>query len=327
MAEYKSFSFDAASSSAEMTFGLRRVAVGAPACDAPPGAPEAHPATLRAATSISEAQRKFLRQLAGRSAGRIKEFGSIIETRMRDSLQVCVPAGDPISQRTSARRNTSPWDIEAGRATVAGMRLMIAPGSSRVLEKDPLMPVTDAKKKGSNRSGLIVCLAPNAGPASQPVGIPHAITGASEMPGREPCRRFRLTYGGEVGMRGMRLVVGLFAMTAAAATMSACSHADEAAGDVSPSNAIFVKVANNNFLDMDVYAVTNGVQTRLGMVTGNGTGSFVIDRSLGGQDVRIVATPIGGAGRATTGALSVSPGQTIDFRIGPVLSNSTVIIR
>lgn len=128
-------------------------------------------------------------------------------------------------------------------------------------------------------------------------------------------------------MRGMRLVVGLFAMTAAVTTASACSHADEAGGDVSPSNAIFVKIANNNFLDMNVFAVAQGVQTRLGMVTGNGSGSFVIDRSLGGSDVRIVAVPIGGSGRATTGGLAVSAGQTIDFRIGPVLSNSTVVIR
>lgn len=128
-------------------------------------------------------------------------------------------------------------------------------------------------------------------------------------------------------MRGLRLVIGLFAVTAALTTASACSHADEAAGDVSPSNAIFVKIANNNFLDMNVYSVVQGLQTRLGMVTGNGTGNFVIDRSLGGSDVRIIATPIGGSGRATTGSLAVSPGQTIDFRIGPQLANSTVIIR
>ncbi|MEP6494199.1 MAG: hypothetical protein ABJF01_16060 [bacterium] len=125
----------------------------------------------------------------------------------------------------------------------------------------------------------------------------------------------------------MRLVIGLFAAGTALTTATACSHTDEAAGDVSPSNAVFVKVSNNNYLDMDVFAVSRGVSTRLGMVTGNGSGSFVIDRSLGGSDVRIVANPIGGSGRATTGSLAVAPGQTIDFRIAPALGNSSVIIR
>jgi hypothetical protein len=54
----------------------------------------------------------------------------------------------PISQQTAARHSTSPWDIGPSRATVAGMSLMIARGSSRVLEKDAPVPVTDAKKKG-----------------------------------------------------------------------------------------------------------------------------------------------------------------------------------
>jgi len=128
-------------------------------------------------------------------------------------------------------------------------------------------------------------------------------------------------------MRGMRLVIGLIAAGAALTTATACSHTDEAAGDVSPSNAVFVKVANNNYLDMDVFAVIRGVSTRLGMVTGNGSGNFVIPNGVGASDVRIIANPIGANGRATTGALAVSPGQTIEFRIGPVLSNSSVIIR
>ena len=53
----------------------------------------------------------------------------------------------------------------------------------------------------------------------------------------------------------------------------------------------------------------------------------VINRSPGAADGHDRRDADGGSGRATTGSLAVTPGQTIDFRIGPVLSNSTVIIR
>lgn len=107
----------------------------------------------------------------------------------------------------------------------------------------------------------------------------------------------------------------------------ACSHTQEAGGEVAPARAIGLRVRNNNFLDMDVYAVSYGLATRLGTVTGNSSRNFVLDASLATQDLQIVATPIGGNGRASTGVVTIAPGQTIDFTIGSVLRNSTVTIR
>jgi hypothetical protein len=78
---------------------------------------------------------------------------------------------------------------------------------------------------------------------------------------------------------------------------------------------------------MDVYAVSDGLATRLGTVSGNGSRNFVLDASLASRDLRIVATPIGGNGRASTGAVTVAPGQTIDFTVGPEMRNSRVFIR
>lgn len=107
----------------------------------------------------------------------------------------------------------------------------------------------------------------------------------------------------------------------------ACSHTQEAAGEIAPTRAIGLRVRNDNFLDMDVYAVSDALATRLGTVTGNSSRNFVLDASLATQDLRIVATPIGGNGRASTGVVTVAPGQTIDFTIGSILQNSTVTIR
>jgi hypothetical protein len=127
-------------------------------------------------------------------------------------------------------------------------------------------------------------------------------------------------------MRSSRFLIALFA---ASATVSgaACSRTAQAAGDVVPATAIGLTVTNQNFLDMDVYAVSDGLATRLGTVNGNNTRSFSLHSSLATRDLRIVATPIGGNGRASTGEVLVSPGQTIEFRIGSILRNSSVSVR
>ena len=49
----------------------------------------------------------------------------------------------------------------------------------------------------------------------------------------------------------------------------ACSHTQEAAGEIAPTRAIGLRVRNDNFLDMDVYAVSDALATRLGTVTRN----------------------------------------------------------
>ena len=86
-------------------------------------------------------------------------------------------------------------------------------------------------------------------------------------------------------------------------------------------------VTNQNFLDMAQDAVSDGLATRLGTVNGNNSRIFTLNPSLAVRDLRIVATPIGGNGQASTGEVIVSPGQTIEFRIGSTLRNSSVSIR
>lgn len=126
-------------------------------------------------------------------------------------------------------------------------------------------------------------------------------------------------------VRGFVAGVSLVVVTGFAAT--ACTRTNEAAGTLAPANVVALHVQNNNFLDVDVFAVSQGVPTRIGTVTGNTARNFVVDGSLVTQDFRIVATPIGGSGQASTGAIIVSPGQTIDFIVGSTLRNSTVSIR
>ena len=129
-------------------------------------------------------------------------------------------------------------------------------------------------------------------------------------------------------MRRLRLSVGLLSIASALSMAGGCAHPGQASGDVAPVSAIGLRVRNDNFLDMDVYGISAGLATRLGTVTGNTTRNFVLDASMAdARDFSVVATPIGGNGRASTGNVAVSPGQLIDFTIGSALRNSSVVFR
>ncbi len=100
-------------------------------------------------------------------------------------------------------------------------------------------------------------------------------------------------------------------------------------GTIQPvAGAVAVHVVNNNFNDVDVYAVSEGVAHRLGTVTAASTSDFVMDPSYfpSGQ-LRLIAAPIGGNGRGSSGLLSVMAGQTIEFDVAPHLIDSMAVVR
>jgi hypothetical protein len=115
---------------------------------------------------------------------------------------------------------------------------------------------------------------------------------------------------------------------AAAMSVAACAHPNQLADeDATPDAPIGVRVQNQNFNDMDVFAVSGGMARRLGMVIGAGTGTFSLDPSYAVRPLYIVATPIGGFGRASTGQLNLAAGDTVEFTVGIRLANSGVLIR
>jgi len=126
----------------------------------------------------------------------------------------------------------------------------------------------------------------------------------------------------------MRRSVRLLLVLAVTVAAPACRSADPYALDqVRPDGATLV-VRNDNFADMDLYAVSSGLATRIGTVSGLSTQSFALSSTMiGGSDFRVVATPIGGNGRASTGALLVRGGSVIDFRIASVLNQSVGSVR
>jgi hypothetical protein len=110
-------------------------------------------------------------------------------------------------------------------------------------------------------------------------------------------------------------------------SMPACRSANPYAAGTQ-QNGVDLVVRNDNFADMDLYAVADGLPTRIGTVTGNSTQRFELSESMyRSTDLRIVGTPIGGNGRASSGPIQVGAGQTIYFSIAPVLRQSSVSVR
>lgn len=126
------------------------------------------------------------------------------------------------------------------------------------------------------------------------------------------------------------LVIALLAL-AAASGVSGCARAGRGAAlgnPISADSGVTLVVRNDNFADVDVWVISYGLPTRLGVVMGSTSQSFALDATVArAPDLRFVATPIGGNGRANSGPVLVQPGQTIDFRIGMRLRLSTVTVR
>lgn len=111
------------------------------------------------------------------------------------------------------------------------------------------------------------------------------------------------------------------------ASLAACSHKNSDEQPLPEPDPISVRVKNENFLDMNVAVVANGVSRRLGTVSGNAVATFRVPyKVVIGISVAITATPIGGRGQASTGGVNVSPGQVVEFRVAPVLRQSSVSV-
>lgn len=89
-----------------------------------------------------------------------------------------------------------------------------------------------------------------------------------------------------------------------------------------------VRVANQNYSDINVYVVQSGMRRRLGTVTGMSTQRFTLPRDipLETMDIRLLADPIGGTGTYLSPAVQVHPGQEMDLTVAAALHLSSLAV-
>jgi hypothetical protein len=93
-----------------------------------------------------------------------------------------------------------------------------------------------------------------------------------------------------------------------------------------PEGEIALSVTNHNYLDVVVYVVHHGVQTRVGTVTGSSSTVFSLPvRLLGqGREIQLLGDAIGSDAFARTDILVVQRGQYIEWTLETDLRRSSV---
>jgi hypothetical protein len=93
-----------------------------------------------------------------------------------------------------------------------------------------------------------------------------------------------------------------------------------------PEGEIALSVANHNYLDVVIYVLHDGQQTRIGTVTGSSSQLFYVPaRLLGiGREIRLLGDPIGSPDFARTEMLVVLAGQYIEWTLETDLRRSSV---
>ncbi len=108
------------------------------------------------------------------------------------------------------------------------------------------------------------------------------------------------------------LVLGLAhaepAVAAPADTIAAVDKADE---------VVTIRVVNQNWHAMRIYAIVEGRSVRLGTVTGLTTETLKIRKSLigFGTDLELVAFALGNRSAIYSGRINVFPGDQLEFRV------------
>jgi hypothetical protein len=89
-----------------------------------------------------------------------------------------------------------------------------------------------------------------------------------------------------------------------------------------------IRVENNNWLDMVVYAVMSGSRLRLGSVGTGSVADFKLPSGYGdGSGFRLIMDPIGAPAGYSTEFITVGPGGRIQLRVENNLALSSVMIR
>ncbi len=83
------------------------------------------------------------------------------------------------------------------------------------------------------------------------------------------------------------------------------------------SDRTTVRVVNDNWNDITVYAFRNGYRRRLGTVTSFTNRVFALPRAflIPSSDLRLIADPIGPRGTYASEALVVSAGDVVEWRL------------
>src|SRR5258705_1517082 len=118
------------------------------------------------------------------------------------------------------------------------------------------------------------------------------------------------------GARRGRMIVMMACLALAGACSLNKNDPDEMAEPVPPTR---LRIENQAFLDMTIYAYRGSQRIRLGTATGNSVTRLTIPQNLifGATPLRFQADPIGGNRTPISSEITVAPGDEVVLTIPP----------
>ena len=131
-------------------------------------------------------------------------------------------------------------------------------------------------------------------------------------------RKFRAAF--------LTLTVAALVAVPAAAAQTAPEERSETPAAVSERTT--VRVINNNWNDITVYAYRGGHRRRLGTVTSFTSRVFTLRTEflIQSDELRLIADPIGHRGVYVSESLLVNPGDVVEWRVLNNIRQSTIFV-
>ena len=101
--------------------------------------------------------------------------------------------------------------------------------------------------------------------------------------------------------------------------LAACGGSKKSRSAPVPQPRTSVRVENQGFSDMTIYAIRSGQRVRLGNAPGNSTTTFTIPSNLifGATPLRFLADPIGSNRTPVSDEITVQPGDQVRLVLPP----------
>jgi hypothetical protein len=151
------------------------------------------------------------------------------------------------------------------------------------------------------------------------------------MTPRRPAADFRVfrardTFADMMRFRAAHIVPLVLACSSACFMFNRGAKAPHTPAFDVPEGEIALSVTNHNYLDVVVYVLHDGLQTRVGTVTGSSSTVFFLPvRLLGqGREIELLGDAIGNDAYARTDVLHVVQGQYIEWTLETDLRRSSV---
>jgi hypothetical protein len=100
----------------------------------------------------------------------------------------------------------------------------------------------------------------------------------------------------------------------------ACHGMVRGSGASNQNSPAAIRVENQSFADMTVYALRTSQRVRLGLAPGHANTVFTVPMALmnGLTQLRFIADPIGGARPSVSEEITVAPGDSVVLTIPPL---------